>query len=171
MKSPAARPALSVRSGSEVQLPGTALVGLMRAVLARGLPFRFRARGWSMSPFIRDRDVITIVPVDSTSLKIGDIVAFAGPDGQRLVVHRVVGRRGTDLRIQGDSAARAADDLVPESSVLGRVKRVERNGQQVWFGLGTERLVVAFLSRKRVLSLLVMKVRALVRRLGRGKAK
>jgi hypothetical protein len=142
----------------------------MQAVLARGLPFRFQARGWSMSPFIRDRDVITIVPVNSTSLKIGDIVAFVVPDSQRLVVHRVVGRRGTELLVQADSAARAADDLVPGSSVLGRVKRVERNGQPVRFGLGTERRVVAFLSRRRVLSLLVMKVRALVRRLGRGKA-
>ena len=63
MRSPRTRPELSVRAGGELQLSGRALAGLMKNVLARDLPFRFRARGWSMSPFIRDLDVITVKPI------------------------------------------------------------------------------------------------------------
>ena len=45
-----------------LSLSGEALIELMRAVLARGLPFRFAARGFSMAPFIRDGDVISVSP-------------------------------------------------------------------------------------------------------------
>jgi len=169
LRSPLARPELSVRAGSELQLSSAALADLMKNVLARGLPFRFRVRGWSMTPFIRDRDVVTIVPLESKPPRIGDIVAFAGPGIGPLVVHRVVGRSGTRLLIQGDNQAEAPDGLLPESSVLGRVSRVERDGRQVRLGLGGERGLLALLSRKGLLSPLVDWARVLVSRLRRGK--
>ena len=75
MRSPPAKPKLSVRAGSELQLSSRALAELMKNVLARGLPFRFRVRGWSMTPFIRDFDVVTVVPLGSTP-RTGDVVAF-----------------------------------------------------------------------------------------------
>ena len=116
-----------------------------------------------MAPFIRDFDVITVVPLGS-SPRTGDVVAFESPADQRLVVHRVVGRRGTELLIQGDNQPGAEDDAVPENRVLGRVNRVERDGKPVRLGLGTERRAVAFLSRKGLLGVLAGKARALFRR-------
>ncbi|MFO7674789.1 MAG: S26 family signal peptidase [bacterium] len=161
----AGRPALSVRPGSELNLPLSALLELMRAVLARGRPFRFQARGWSMSPFIRDRDVITIAPLGSAPPRTGDVVAFVSPADERLVVHRVVGRRGTSMLIQGDNLPGAPDGLIPLASVVGRVRKVERGGRPVRLGLGGERRAVALLSRKGLLTPLLTKARALVRRL------
>lgn len=143
----------------------------MKNVLARGLPFRFRVRGWSMSPFIRDHDVITVTPLGSRPPRTGEVVAFVSPADERLVVHRVVGRRGTELLVQGDNLARAADSPIPESRVLGRVKRVERNGKPVRLGLGAERRAVAFLSRKGLLAALAAGVRTLFRRRRRGAAR
>ncbi len=141
----------------------------MKSVLARGLPFRFRVRGWSMSPFIRDHDVITVAPLGSRPAQTGEVVAFVSPADERLVVHRVVGRLGTELLVQGDNLAREADSPIPESRVLGRVKRVERNGKPVRVGLGAERRALAFLSRKGLLAVLAAKARSLFRR-GPGSA-
>ena len=49
--------------GGELSLPSPALLELLRAVLGKGRPFRFRASGPSMSPCICDGDVILIVPL------------------------------------------------------------------------------------------------------------
>jgi signal peptidase len=142
-------PRLFAAQAGELSLSGEALLELMRAVLSRGVPFRFRARGWSMAPFIRDGDVITVTPVPHGLPRIGQVVAFVTPGEERLVVHRMVGRRGGALLIQGDSAPHGADGIIPGENILGRVTRVERNGRDVWLGLGPERIAIAWLSRTR----------------------
>ena len=139
-------PKLLVTRAGDLSLSGQALLELMRAVLARGVPFRFRARGWSMTPFIRDGDVITVSPLLHTSASLGEVVAFVHPATGGLLVHRVVDRRGTSFVIQGDSAPEEADWAIRGESLIGRVTRVERNGRNVWLGLGPERYVIAWLS-------------------------
>ena len=144
-------PRLFVTKAQELPLSGQALLDLMRAVLARGVPFRFCARGWSMAPFIRDGDVITIAPFRNTQPGIGEVVAFVRPEAEVLVVHRVVARHGAYSFIQGDSVADHSDGMVPPENLLGRVTRIERNGHNVWVGLGPERYMIAWLSRTRLL--------------------
>jgi hypothetical protein len=141
-------PRLFVVKAEERALSGAALLELMRAVLARGVPFRFCARGWSMAPFIRDGDVITVSPLLARP-GVGEVVAFVRPGAGNLVVHRVVGRRGLAVLIQGDSAPELPDGLVPRDNLLGRVTRIERQGRDVWLGLGAERYAIAWLSRSR----------------------
>ena len=126
---------------------GQALLELMQAVLAKGASFRFRARGWSMMPIIRDGDVITVAPQAQPLPGIGDVVAFVRPSSGHLVVHRVVAREEAAVWIQGDSAADQPDELVPLGNLLGRVVRIERKGHSTWIGLGPERFLIAWLSR------------------------
>jgi hypothetical protein len=142
-------PRLFVVKAQELPLSGPALLELMRAVLVRGLPFRFRARGWSMAPFIRDGDVITVSPFRRARPGIGEVVAFTRPGTENVVVHRVLSRRGPAAFIQGDSVPGCGDGLIPAENLLGRVTRIERNGQEVWLGLGPERYAIAWLSRTR----------------------
>jgi hypothetical protein len=144
-------PGLFVVRAGELPLSGPVLLDLMRAVLARGVPFRFCARGWSMAPFIRDGDVITVSPFRHTLPRVGEVVAFVRPGTGSLVVHRVVARRGAVSFIQGDSAPKYTDGIIPPENLLGRVSRVERKGLDVWLGLGPERTVIAWLSRTRLL--------------------
>lgn len=144
-------PRLFVVKAKELPLSGQALLDLMRAVLARDVPFRFCARGWSMAPFIRDGDVITVAPFRGAQPGVGEVVAFVSPQAQVLVVHRVVARRGDYAFIQGDSVAEHSDGMVPPENLLGRVTRIERNGNRVWLGMGLERYVIAWLSRARLL--------------------
>ena len=147
MKSQGLNPSLFVRKGGELPLSGSALLELLRAVLDKGKPFRFRAKGSSMSPFVKDGDIITVSPLSGLSPRLGDVVAYVCAETGTLVVHRVVGRRGNCCLIWGDNAAEGCD-LTPEANVLGRVTRVERNGKDVSLCLGSERFLIAFLRRR-----------------------
>lgn len=141
------RPGLIAIKGQDLPLSGQALQELMRAVLAKGLPFRFCARGWSMTPFIRDGDVITVAPLHKGLPKIGEVVAFVRPESGKLVVHRVVARQASGVFIQGDNGQGYADGLISQEHLLGQITRIERNGRAVWVGLGPERAMIAWLSR------------------------
>jgi hypothetical protein len=105
-----------------------------------------------MAPFIQDRDVVTVAPFRHVLPGVGEVVAFVRPEAGNLVVHRVVARRGAASFIQGDSVPEYADGIIPPENLLGRVTRVQRNGRDVWLGLGPERTVIAWLSRKKLLS-------------------
>jgi hypothetical protein len=127
-------------------MPNAAFAELMKAVLGKGAPFRFEAGGYSMSPFIRHGDHVTVAPPPAR-FRRGDVAVFMNPDGGKLTVHRVVRvsrRRG--YFIKGDNAP-DPDGFVPGPALFGRVVRVEHRGKRVRIGLGPERVLVAFLSR------------------------
>ena len=56
-------------------------------ILRKGGFFRFKARGSSMSPFVRDGAMITVAPVEAVAVRFGDVVfcffkrASRGPQG------------------------------------------------------------------------------------------
>lgn len=147
---PAALPPSYARDGEPGHLSAPALLALAREVLGRGQPFRFSAPGTSMSPFIRDGDVITLVPPRVAPVRAGDVVAFATAETGRLVVHRVLSCSGDGCLIRGDNAP-ADDGVVPHAAIVGAVTRVERAGRTVRLGLGPERFLISLLSRWGVL--------------------
>jgi hypothetical protein len=142
LKTPAA---LSLNE-KQLSVPGPALAELLRVTLAEGMPFRFRAKGFSMDPFIRDDDVITVSPLADHSPGLGDVVAFIQENAEKFFVHRVVRTKGRSYVIKGDNSA-GTDGIIPRTNILGWVKRVERNNQRVFLGFGPERFLIAFLSR------------------------
>lgn len=144
--------------GGVHSLSGEALSALLADVLARGVPFRFEARGHSMIPFIRDGDVVTIAPLRDRRARFGEVVAFAGP-ARGLIVHRVVARKPGGYEIRADNSY-APDGNVPASSVFGAVTRVERRGHRVRLGLGPERALVGGLVRLGLMQPLVTGLRA-----------
>ena len=134
-----------VRAKQEsLSLPNTAFAILMAAVLDKKAPFRFTAPGFSMTPFIRDGDVITIA---SVRLRFGDVVAFVNPCQGKLTVHRIIDVSRSGYLIKGDNTPEP-DGRVPRSSIIGRVVRVEHCGKNVRLGMGIERIIIALLSRR-----------------------
>jgi hypothetical protein len=130
----------------QLSVPGPALAELLRATLAKGMPLRFLAKGFSMDPFIRDDDVITVWPLIDPSPGLGEVVAFIQEKSERLLVHRVTRVNGSSYVIKGDNSD-GADGLIPRTNILGRVKEVERHEKRVRLGFGPERFLIAFLSR------------------------
>ncbi len=135
-------------------LSGSALQELLRAVLDRGVPFRFTALGFSMHPFIQDGDTVTVSPRSGEEIRAGDVVAFCQPGTGRLVVHRVLTRASGGYLLRGDNALEE-DDLIPPQRVFGLVTRVERRGRKVLVGRGPERRLIAWLARRGLLQPLI----------------
>ena len=162
MKSQKFESASFVKYDEEGTLSIPVLIGLLRAVLDKGKPFRFEATGGSMSPFVREGDAITVSPLPDIPPRLGDVVAFIHLESEKLVVHRVVGERDGSYLIKGDSASNCTD-VIPRANILGRVSRAERNGKRVYLGLGPERHMIAFLSRRELLWPLLLPVWRLVR--------
>ncbi len=152
---------LIVNKGDDYLVPNQALIALMRDILAKGATFRFRATGWSMIPFIKDGDVITVAPLQDQVLSLGSIVAYVQPSSGHLIVHRLIGRQGTSSIIQGDNTLTRQDDLVPQENILGYVTLIERAGHHVPLGLGPERKLIALLSRNGWLLILLNRLRAM----------
>ena len=140
-----------VEERNDLTLSSAELLGLLRDLLSKGLSCRFQARGWSMAPFVNDGEVITITPLAGATPRIGEVFAFIHPEMQKPTVHRIIGKRGETCLIKGDNNPCGADGYVLPRNILGRVSRVERKGRRVWIGLGPERILVAFLSRTRLL--------------------
>ena len=133
--------------GGELRASNRGQLELMRAVLERGAPFRFRALGFSMRPFIRDGDLLTVVPLGSRAIRRGEVVAFVQPSSGRLLVHRVIDAQDGGLLLRGDNC-RHIDGVVPRSNLLGLVTCVERDERAVVLGLGRERRLIALLSAR-----------------------
>jgi hypothetical protein len=138
----------------QLSVSGPALAELLRATLAKGMPLRFLAKGFSMDPFIRDDDAITVWPLGDPSPGLGDVVAFIQERSERLVVHRVIRVNGSSYVIKGDNSD-GADGIIPRTNILGWVKEVERNEKRVCLGFGLERFLIAFLSRTGLITPLV----------------
>lgn len=131
MPADGALPGSHLATGDVLEISGEQLEELLAAVLSRGRPLRFRARGFSMGPLIRDQDAITISPLVGRVPGTGDIIACRHPQGRRPIVHRVRAVKAGGLLVQGDSAP-LPDGLVPPDDVLGLLALVERDGAVVY---------------------------------------
>lgn len=127
------RCAMYQTDGEMVGCGGADFEELSRQVLNAGHDLRFRARGASMYPMVRDGDVLQVRPVGLGEIELGDIVLYRSPR-KGMVVHRVVGvrRDGQEcvLSIRGDAAKRP-DPSVPESQVMGKIVGIERLGRRI----------------------------------------
>jgi Peptidase S24-like len=79
---------------------------------------RWRARGRSMQPAIRDGETVPLRP--TTDVRPGDVVLAYVRLSDQLVLHRVRAVHGDELELRGD-ACRLTDPPVRASDVLGVV--------------------------------------------------
>lgn len=93
--------------------------------LHQGRTMRFRGRGGSMAPFLRDGDIVTIEPGGKPVL--GQVV-LTGP-GDSLILHRVVAKRNGWISTKGDALGRL-DAPVTREQILGRAVARERGGRE-----------------------------------------
>jgi hypothetical protein len=118
----------------------------MIELLGRGHPLRFCAKGFSMIPAIQDGDILTVRPVAENELRTGMVVSAVLPLGENIVIHRIIGRKGTSRLLKGDNSWEA-DGFVPIRAILGRVEKIERNGRAFPPGTFVANYLVAGLSR------------------------
>ena len=132
-------------------LSGKDLTKLVQETLAKGAGFRLKVKGFSMLPFIRDGDVVTISSLSKFSIGFGKSAAFIDSRAGKLVIHRIIGKNSRFYLIKVDNAF-SADGLIPKENILGGVIKIERNGENISLGLGRERWIIALFSKIRVWS-------------------
>jgi len=155
-------PLLRVPQGGEKTLSRDAFEKLMQDILGKGVPFRFRAAGYSMSPFIKDGDVLTVDPVSSRSPKKGDVVVFKKRRSGEIVVHRIVRTKGDDYLVKGDNLL-DEDGRVSQKDIFGIVRAVDRKGKKIRFGILWGKGMIAFLNRGKFLAVFLLFVRKAIR--------
>lgn len=162
MKKQFEKPYALAQSDKPLILSGIQLSTLLYAIFSRGKSFRFKARGFSMSPCIKDGDVLTVSPAANRPVTFGDIVVYRHPQTRRTIIHRVVGKKKSFCRVRGDNSY-VADGLIPDKNILGSVAKIERKGRLSAFGLGPERFLIALLSRTATLLPLQVLIKKLIR--------
>jgi signal peptidase I len=124
-------------------MPNGQFAELIAAVLSKGKPFRFQAKGCSMSPFIQSGDIVTISPITG-NINLGKVVAIFDSK-KHLFLHRLVKISGDKFLIQGDGN-QTIDGWFLRNDILGCVTNVERKSKNIRIGFGLERIFIAFLS-------------------------
>jgi signal peptidase I len=137
---------------TSIPCDSAAFAELSTVILRAGKGLRFQARGASMSPLVRDGDVLLVQPADRREVRVGDVVLCSHEVGH-VVVHRVVrrvtGPTGRCFVVQGDQVARP-DGVIPGSQVYGRVVGIERAGVHIdtnWPAMRVLSAVAVFRSR------------------------
>lgn len=138
---------------NEFSFSGEALCRLIGAVLGRKESLRFEVKGSSMGPFIKDGDIVTISPLNGSSSFFGKIVAFNNLRTKKLVIHRIIGKTGNRYILKGDNIS-DIDGLISRENILGAITRIERQDKELRLGLGRERVIVAFVSKMKLLPLI-----------------
>lgn len=155
------KPNPSIIEDSGLSLSGAALTDLLQAVVSRGSLFTLQAKGFSMSPFIKDGDMVTLSPLNRAFPRMGDVVAYIHPAIKRVFIHRVVRKKGDSYIMKGDNSLEG-DGPVLAAKILGLVTRVDRDGKRITLGLGPERFLIALLARKNLFLPLFLPARRII---------
>lgn len=120
----------------ERTIPNELFFAEVERLIADGQQVRITVRGTSMRPFLRDgRDSVVLGPFTDTELTAGAVVLFRHGGGHLL--HRIVGRSGGCLELQGDASpsvekAATADVVAIVREVVKEEGRSIRNGSGKW---------------------------------------
>ena len=133
-------------------IPNDTFFACVEAELAEGRPVRFRLKGNSMFPLLRNgKDVVVLEKCSFESLKPMDVILFRYRG--KHVLHRIIRREGERLLIQGDGSIVAKEECTVDD-VVGKVVQICRpSGKEipvgswqwtipsrVWRGLGFLRI-------------------------------
>ncbi len=144
------------------EFPNEIILELLIETLSRGKKFRFTAKGWSMFPFIKDGDTLTISPLSEMSISIGKVVAFKQTKPERLIIHRIVRKKGGLFLLKADNSLVSDDGWINAQDLIGTLSIIERNGKRVRCGLGLECYLIAYLSRLGLLSRIINRLDPIV---------
>jgi len=100
---------------------------LRKEAISKGHSVQTVASGYSMFPFLRKGDILTIEPVPMEMIKLGDIVVFER--GEKWIAHRVIkirnSKEGFEFLLRGDTNLRF-DSVVNSENYAGAVRIFKR---------------------------------------------
>ncbi|MBW6465114.1 MAG: S24/S26 family peptidase [Brevefilum sp.] len=122
-----------VDATTRIPCTSAAFTELSAEVLRSGWSIRFRAHGKSMTPLLRDGDLLLVQPVEHGSLRPGEIV-LCSLSPSHVVVHRIIRHArqsdGDRFLVQGDQAS-TPDGWFNSDQIFGRLVEIERDGRRI----------------------------------------
>jgi signal peptidase I len=119
-----------VATTTMISCTSAAFTELSAEVLRSGWSIRFRAHGNSMTPLLRDGDILLVQPAERGPLRPGEIV-LCSLNPNHVVVHRIIryARHNNSDRflVQGDQAS-TPDGWFSSDQIFGRLVEIEREG-------------------------------------------
>lgn len=73
-----------------------------------------------MNPTLHEADLLEIVPYGEQTVRIGDVILFLPPEGEQLIVHRVISITSEGIRTRGDNNTNNDPWLLQPESITGR---------------------------------------------------
>ena len=124
------QPSCPVKPCSEMkQIPNDLFFSWVETEIAEGRSVRFRLKGVSMFPLIRNgKDEVVLRPCSAEELRPMDVVLFKYK-GTHLL-HRIIHRDGDRLLIQGDGSFVAQEQCTTDT-VIGKVRAIVRPSGKV----------------------------------------
>ena len=111
------------------KVPNNTFFSLVEEEIAEGKPVRFRLKGNSMFPLLRNgKDSVILEKCLPDELKPMDVVLFRYRGSY--VLHRIIQRMGDDLLIQGDGSILAMEQCAV-NDVVGKVTGICRPSGKV----------------------------------------
>ena len=84
-----------------------------------------------MNPTLKDSDILYIIPYNSRSIRIGDIIVFLPPEKKRNVAHRVISVDEQGIRTKGDNNCNVDSCVLNPDDILGRVVYAQRRNRRL----------------------------------------
>jgi SAM-dependent methyltransferase len=147
----------SANNRKEILLNNQEIISLVKEVLAKQGVYEFAASGYSMCPFIKSQDSISLSAVKEEILEPGVIAGFVNPQGGQFTVHRIIAVKNGKFLFKGDNCFKP-DGWVLDENILGYVCQIKRGLKIISIGLGIEKKAVAFLSRYTPLFPITMRI-------------
>lgn len=119
-------PEMKSIENSPLRINHEEFLGIVKEILARGKPLSFRAQGTSMSPFIKDGDIVTLLRDPNPKVGVGDVVLLKTGEG-KFYLHRVIKKGESGIITRGD-ACFEDDGFTPHRNIIGKVVRVSGRG-------------------------------------------
>ena len=103
---------------------------LRKEAIKNGHAVQTLASGYSMFPFLRKGDLLTVEPVSMDKIKRGDVVVFESEE--KWIAHRVISISNflntIELTLRGDTRLHK-DPIVHLENYVGKVVGFKRNGK------------------------------------------
>ena len=77
--------------------------------------------GASMNPTLRESHLLEIQPYKKQKIRIGDVIFFLPPEGDKLFVHRIIDISPGGIRTRGDNNPQPDACLLTPADIIGKV--------------------------------------------------
>ncbi|MCD4720394.1 MAG: S24/S26 family peptidase [Desulfobacula sp.] len=115
-----------VKDHGVLNLSSRSLGKLVKEFTQKRKKIKFKAKGHSMKPFIKEGDTITISPYIDLYPVPGDIVAYLNSVTDKLIIHRIMKISGNSFIAKGDNCFN--NDIVHGiNCIIGYVSQINGN--------------------------------------------